>query len=83
MATDSLAEHEDNGEFGLDCDDGNADINPDAEELWYDGVDQNCDEQSDFDQDGDGFDSETYGGDDCDVLETTRFLARKTSTMMV
>ena len=51
--------------LGPDCDDSNADINPDAEEVWYDGTDSNCDEASDFDADGDGYISAVYGGDDC------------------
>jgi hypothetical protein len=34
-----------------------ADIFPGAQDAWYDGVDQNCDGASDFDQDGDGYDS--------------------------
>jgi hypothetical protein len=51
---------------GSDCNDTNADINVDANEIWYDGVDQNCDEASDYDQDTDGFDHIDYGGDDCD-----------------
>jgi hypothetical protein len=44
---------------------------PDAEDAWYDGVDQDCDGASDFDQDGDGFDSANDAqvdgsvGDDC------------------
>ena len=49
-----------------DCDDTNFNINPGATEIWYDGVDQNCDLQSDYDQDGDGYDSESFGGNDCD-----------------
>ena len=51
---------------GDDCDD--PEINPDVPEVWYDGVDQDCDGGSDFDQDGDGFDAETEtpGGTDCD-----------------
>ena len=40
---------------GTDCDDRDASINPDAAEIWYDGVDQNCD-GNDLDQDGDGAD---------------------------
>ncbi len=51
-----------------DCDDGDANINPDADELWYDGVDQNCDNANDYDQDGDGEESSEHGGTDCDDL---------------
>ncbi len=38
-----------------DCDDANADANPGEVEVWYDGVDQDCD-GIDGDQDGDGYD---------------------------
>ena len=48
-----------------DCDDTDAAINPGATEVWYDGVDQDCDD-NDADQDGDGHDAEGAGGDDCD-----------------
>ena len=51
-----------------DCDDNNPNINPDAEEIWYDGVDQNCDGADDYDQDGDGDRSVDFGGTDCDDL---------------
>ena len=44
-----------------DCDDGDAQVNPGAAEVWYDGVDQDCDANDD-DQDGDGF----AVADDCD-----------------
>jgi hypothetical protein len=49
-----------------DCNDSNASINPDALEIWYDGVDQNCDGLNDYDQDGDGDQAVDYGGTDCD-----------------
>ena len=45
-----------------DCDDGDAASYPGADEVWYDGVDQNCDQLDDYDQDGDGTPLET----DCD-----------------
>jgi hypothetical protein len=47
-----------------DCDDLRAEIGPNAAEIWYDGIDQNCD-GNDSDQDGDGFDSWQTGGPDC------------------
>jgi len=52
-----------------DCDDSDATINPDATEVWYDGVNSDCSGASDFDQDGDGEDSEDYGGPDCDDFD--------------
>ena len=41
-------------EGGGDCDDTDASVNTAATEVWYDGVDQNCDGSSDYDKDGDG-----------------------------
>jgi hypothetical protein len=38
-----------------DCDDADKRLNPSAEEVWYDGVDQNCAGDDDFDGDGDGY----------------------------
>ena len=35
-------------------------VYPGVAETWYDGVDSNCDGSSDFDQDGDGFDSQYH-----------------------
>ncbi len=54
------------GTFGTDCDDSDATISPLATEMWYDGVDENCDGADDYDADGDGFDAASYGGTDCD-----------------
>jgi len=50
---------------GDDCNDSDAAVYPGASETWYDGIDSNCDGASDYDQDGDGYDSNSYGGDDC------------------
>ncbi len=49
-----------------DCDDTDDSVHPGATETWYDGVDQDCDGESDFDQDADGYDASTFGGTDCD-----------------
>ncbi len=48
-----------------DCDDDDASVHPGAEETYYDGVDQDCQDDDDYDADGDGF-SGGKGGDDCD-----------------
>lgn len=49
-----------------DCNDSDNTINPDVIEVYYDGVDSNCDEMSDYDSDMDGEDSDQWGGTDCD-----------------
>ena len=43
-------------------------MNPDAEEVWYDGTDQDCDGNDD-DQDGDGWSVD----EDCDDTDPPRF----------
>ena len=55
------------------CDDCNddptaqgADQFPGAPETFYDGIDQDCDPDNEYDADGDTYDSDVYGGDDCD-----------------
>ena len=54
-----------------DCDDQDAERSPENEEIWYDGIDGDCGEDSDFDQDADGQESETYGGEDCDDADAS------------
>ncbi len=48
-----------------DCDDREATTYPGAKDAWYDGVDSDCAGDSDYDQDGDGYESSDHGGDDC------------------
>ena len=54
-----------------DCDDSDATIYTGAPEVWYDGIDQDCAGDSDYDQDGDGEEDINYGGTDCDDLDDT------------
>ena len=51
---------------GDDCDDEEPAAYPGGADVWYDGIDGDCDGASDFDADGDGHDSDAHGGDDCD-----------------
>jgi len=48
-----------------DCDDGEPQARPGGEEVWYDGIDGDCDGADDYDQDGDGWLAEDWG-EDCD-----------------
>ena len=54
-----------------DCNDASVSIYPGAAETYYDGVDSNCDAGSDYDADGDGFDSDAHGGTDCNDTDAT------------
>ncbi len=49
-----------------DCDDTDPDVHPDAYEIPYDGIDQDCDGSDLTDADQDGFDADHQGGSDCD-----------------
>ena len=48
-----------------DCDDDDEDVNPDATDLPYNGVDEDCDGSDLTDVDGDGWEGEEVGGEDC------------------
>lgn len=56
----------------VDCNDSDVEVNPGATEVWYNGVDENCDE-NDCDQDGDGEGADIGScvgqGDDCDDMD--------------
>jgi hypothetical protein len=49
-----------------DCDDENPSAYPGAKDPWYNGVDEDCEGNSDYDMDYDGDDSDEHGGLDCD-----------------
>ncbi len=51
---------------GEDCDDTDETVYPGADEIPYDGVDQDCDGADLSDVDGDGWSSTEVGGEDCD-----------------
>ena len=56
---------------GTDCNDENEDIHPGAVDVWYDGIDNDCAGNNDYDQDGDGYETIVHnddpqaGGGDC------------------
>ena len=48
-----------------DCDDNDASINPDAVDVPYNGVDEDCSGSDERDVDGDGHEAVLAGGEDC------------------
>lgn len=46
----------------VDCDDSDPQVNPEAQEAWYDGIDQDCALDDDYDADADGYVPDGYGG---------------------
>ena len=56
---------------GGDCDDGDATRYPGAAEVYYDGVDQDCAGDDDYDADGDGDLPTELGGADCDDADAS------------
>ncbi len=70
---DADADH-DGWLFPTDCEDDDAEVNPGTSDIPYDGVDADCSGNSDYDQDADGYDSEGYGGTDCDDADPTTYV---------
>ena len=55
----------------VDFERGGTKVVPGLAEVWYDGVDGDCDGKSDYDQDKDGLDSALYAGTDCNDTDAT------------
>lgn len=57
----------------VDCDDSDDTVSPQATEVAYDSVDQDCDGVDVTDVDGDGFDATQAGGNDCNDTDAELF----------
>ncbi|MFT5583504.1 MAG: putative outer membrane repeat protein [Cognaticolwellia sp.] len=78
---DILADADGDGwDTRYDCDDTDPNVNPDATEIWYDGVDGDCRGDSDLDQDGDGENTQDFGGEDCDDTDPNVIVCEETDS---
>ncbi len=60
---------------GGDCDDEDDAIHAGAKDVWYDGIDSDCAEDDDYDQDLDGYQDAATAkdGEDCDDTDATSY----------
>ncbi len=63
---------EDGYVYGRDCDDTDPNVFETADDVWYDGLDTDCQEDNDYDQDRDGYAAAEFGGLDCDDTDAAR-----------
>ncbi|OGJ20239.1 hypothetical protein A3K73_08195 [Candidatus Pacearchaeota archaeon RBG_13_36_9] len=54
-----------------DCNDNSSSVYPGAEEIPYNGVDEDCNQEDLEDVDGDGYKADIIGGDDCEDEDET------------
>ena len=73
--TPSLDDDGDGYAKDSDCDDDNRNVHPDADEIWYDGVDADCGQDDDYDTDKDGFVPNEFFGMPTSGVKGTGFLS--------